>query len=185
MVNKELVERNLLLNPKYESEWIETAVKLICEYGWSEENLTEFNTSQIKIILKAEEYNKENQNAPININAFANPIYNATQMTIIMDALQHNISTDVITSVVSPDIPYIISHYVLQAASESKDMIKYVKGYAPEQVFEIYAGLHNNLDVSVYDDATIEAPMMGLIRHALELGKTVEINKETLELIIK
>ena len=43
-------------------------------------------------------------------------------------------------------------------------------GYDRDQFYEIFCGLHNKVDVSVYAIPTIPAKVMGLMRHGLEIG---------------
>ena len=98
---------------------------------------------------------------------------------------QNKIAVNILKTMISKDIPYAVSNYAVQGTIEDKDMLKYVHGYDPDQVYEIYAGLHNGLDVSDYDDASISSNIMGLIRHAKELGLSVNFDSDKKEIIIK
>ena len=180
-MDKKIIESRLLRNPKYSSAWVETAAKILTSSNtFTEEKLAEFNAEQLEIINAAIEYNeKAAEDARASIMDIANPELNATQMRLILAGQQNKIPIAFLKTVVSKDIPYATSNYIVQAAVDGYDMAKYVKGYNNDQVYEIYAGVHNNVDINVYDKPEINADIMGLVRHALEIDKAVSIDMES------
>lgn len=173
------LETRLLENPKYGSTWIELAVKILTGSNMlSEAKLAEFDAEQLDIINAAIEYNKKNEDKPIDITVLCDSKLNATQMKLIFAGQQNGIPDEALKTIVNAETPYATSNYVLQALIDGYDMIKYLKGYDHDQVYEIYAGLHNKIDVSSYDDPSIDATTMGIIRHGLEVGKKVEYDAE-------
>lgn len=173
------LETRLLQNPKYGSTWIDLAVKILTGSNMlSESKLAEFDAEQLDIINAAIEYNKKNEDKPIDITVICDKNLNATQMRLIFAGQQNNVPDNVLKTIVNSDTPYATSNYVLQALIDGYDMLKYLKGYDNDQVYEIYAGLHNKIDVSKYDNASIDAGTMGIIRHCLEVGKDVDYDAE-------
>jgi hypothetical protein len=79
------LETRLLENPKYGSTWIELAVKILTGSNMlSEAKLAEFDAEQLDIINAAIEYNKKNEDKPIDITVLCDSKLNATQMRLIL-----------------------------------------------------------------------------------------------------
>lgn len=184
-MDAKLLESKLLKNPMYGSTWIDLAVKILTGSNMlSESKLAEFDAEQLDIINAAIEYNKKNEDKPIDITILCDPKLNATQMRLIFAGQQNGVPDDILKNIVNPETPYATSNYILQALIDGYNMLKYVKGYDNDQVYEIYAGLHNKLDIGIYDNPNIDAKTMGIIRHALEVGKKVEYDIETKKITI-
>lgn len=180
-LNEKKVETELLRNPKYSSQWITSAAELIANYDYGREYLERYSADQLESILKAEKYNSSNKK--IDIIVMLNPLLNSTQMELIYAALCNDVPIDIITKAINKDIPYSVSNYVVQAWLDGADMIKYID-YDPDQVYEIYAGIHNGVDINKYDNKLISAELMGIIRHALECNFNAIYNFDTNEILI-
>lgn len=181
-----VLESQLIKNPKYSSGWIENASKIIANSDtFIEEELAKFDAEQLDVINAALDYNEKNKDDGVNVDAIANPELNATQMRLMFAGMQNKLSVSLLKKLISKNIPYAVSNYIVQAAIDGQDLSKYISGYEPDQVYEIYAGIHNGVDVSVYDDPHISAGMMGLMRHALELGLSASLDFNTSVLTIK
>lgn len=185
-MNEKVIESFLLRNSKYSSAWIKSATKILTSSDvFIEEELAKFDAEQLGIIVAALEFNEKNKDNTVDIASIANSELNATQMQLMFIGQQNKIAVNILKTMISKDIPYAVSNYAVQGTIEGKDMLKYVHGYDPDQVYEIYAGLHNGLDVSDYDDASISSNIMGLIRHAKELGLSVSFDSDKKEITIK
>lgn len=175
MKNDAIVTK-MLRNPKHSSEWINIASEIVADYDFTEEELTPFNTDQLKVILNsAKKYGAE------KTRNFAKPELNSTQMQIYFAGYDNNLDDEILQQFIKPEIPYNVSDYVVQAWIDGHDMRKYLD-YDPEQIYEIFAGFVNGIDVSKYDDKNINAVIMGLIRHALECG--FEVSEDDKSIII-
>lgn len=184
-MDTKIIESMLLKNPTYSSSWIENAAKLIANFGYDESDLTDFCSEQLELIVGAHDFNVKNPDNTVDVTYIANPKLNATQMRLMLAGQQNKISVEKLTELINENIPYAVSNYTVQAAIDGKDMSKYTHDYSPDQVYEIYAGITNGLDVSIYDKSDIDPATMGLIRHALEIGKTVDYVPETGLVVIK
>lgn len=172
--SRKACEAKLVIYPKYDSNWVQNAAKLMDEYKWTVEDLDKFNASQLDIIYNAEGYLKDIFITDYKLNDIANPELNSSQMNLMLAGWQNNIPVDVIAKFVSPEIPYEFSSYALQAYLEGNDMTAYINnGYDRDQFYEIFCGFHNKIDVNKYADPRINARVMGIMRHALEIGYNV------------
>lgn len=185
-MNEKVIESQLIKNPKYSSSWIKSAAKILASSDvFIEDELAKFDAEQLGIIVSAIEFNEKNKDNAVDIASIANPDLNATQMQLMFVGQQNKITVSALKTMVSKNIPYAVSNYVVQAAIEGKDMLKYLHGYEPDQVYEIYAGLHNGVDVSDYDNTCLSSSVMGLIRHAKELRMSMSYDYDKKELTIK
>lgn len=185
-MNEKVIESYLIRNPKYSSAWIKSATKILANSDiFIEEELAMFDAEQLGIIVAALEHNEKNKDGRVDISSIANSELNATQMQLMFIGQQNKIAVNILKTMISKDIPYAVSNYVIQGTIEGKDMLKYVHNYDPDQVYEIYAGLHNGIDVSNYDDASISSNIMGIIRHAKELGMNAAFDLNKKEITIK
>lgn len=192
-MTKSKTETILLNKPEYDSNWIKFATELIDEYDYYEKFLASYSANQLEVILKAEKYNKAKSETEkgIDITSLLYANLNATQMELRFTALKFGVPTEDVIKMINESIPYATSNYIVQAYLDGKgdELNKYIDynniKYDTEQIYEIYAGLHNNVDISIYADTDISAETMGIIRHALEVGvKSVKYNKETKKITI-
>jgi hypothetical protein len=96
--------------------------------------------------------------------------FNSSQIRVITEHLG-KIKWETITKYyLNSDIPYAVLHYILMGIANGFNMDKYIVGYAPDQINEIYLGLLQNLEVDLYDNPKLTATDMGFIRHALVVG---------------
>ena len=167
-MNEKELELELLNNAKYSSDWIKHAVHLMCKCGLTEEELNKFNSEQLEMLVSV--FTSAEQNSEININVFLNPSLNATQMQLLLNGYSYGLTTEQLTPYFNPYVPYIKSNWGIAALSEGFSIDEYINDYDKDQIYEIYAGKKDGIDVSVYDKVDIPAEMMAIARHALVLG---------------
>lgn len=168
-MNEEELKLVLLDNPKYSSGWIENAARLMCKCGLSETELSKYNTEQLQLIVSM--FNSAEQNPEIWIDGFLNPELNATQMQVLLTGYSNGLTTEQLRPYFNPEIPYVKSNWVIAGLSEGFDLTKYdINAYNKDQIYEIFAGHKDGIDVSIYDKVDISAEKMAIIRHALVLG---------------
>lgn len=174
-MNREL-EMKLLDDPKHSSGWIENAGRLIEKCGLTEEELSKFDTEQLQLIVSM--FTSAEANPEIDIDAFLNPELNSTQMQVLLTGYSNGLKTSQLKPYFDPSIPYIKSNWAIAALAEGNDITNYVlAGYDKDQLYEIYAGLKDGVDVSVYDCINLPAEKMAIAHHALRLGLNVSITK--------
>ena len=168
-MNEKIVERELLDNPKYSSGWIQNATHLICNCALSEAEIAKFDTEQLQLLVSM--FTSAQQNPDIWIEGFLNPELNATQMQILLTGYSHNLTTEQLKPYFDPKIPYVKSNWAITALAEGFDLSVYIESdYDKDQIYEIYAGKKEGIDISVYDCKLIPAEKMAIARHALVLG---------------
>ena len=178
MSEKEL-ELQLLDNPKYSSSWIKSAVHLMTKCNMKEEELIQYDAEQLQFIVSA--FNFAEQNNDVYIEGFLNPELNATQMQLLFKGYSNGLTTEQLKPYFNPDIPYIKTNWAITALSEGFDMTKYIEeDYNKDQIYEIYAGKKDNIDISIYDSIDIPAERMAIARHALVLGLKPQFDENKL-----
>lgn len=174
MNDKKSIEMKLIDNPKYSSNWVDVASKLISEYDLTEEELSKYNAQQLNIIMSA--FDQAKNNIGIYKEGFLNPKLNDTQMQIILTGYSHNLTTEQLKPYFNPEIPYIKSNWAVTALTEGFNIDEYVKnGFNKEQLYELYAGLKDGVDITTYDNINISAEKMAIAHHSLVLGLNVTI----------
>lgn len=168
-MNEKELEMKLLDNANYSSGWIQNATHLMCKCGLTENEVGMFDTEQLQLLVSM--FTSAEQNPEIWINGFLNPDLNATQMQILLTGYSHGLTTAQLKPYFNPEIPYIKSNWAITALAEGFDISNYIKeGYDKDQIYEIYAGMKDGIDISVYDKIDIPAEKMALARHAFVLG---------------
>lgn len=171
------LELKLSDNPKHSSGWIQNASKLIEECGFTEEELSKYDTEQLQLIVSM--FTSAKENSEIWIDGFLNPELNQTQMQILLTGYSHGLTTEQLKPYFDPSIPYAKSNWAVMALVEGHDLTNYlVNGYDRDQLYELYAGLKDGVDISVYDCKDLSAEKMSVAHHALALGLNVSITKE-------
>lgn len=171
------LESKLLDNPKYSSGWIQNAVHLITKCGLTEEELTQFDTEQLQLLVSM--FTSAEQNPEIWINGFLNPQLNATQMQLLITGYSHGLTTEQLKPYFNPEIPYVKINWAIAGLAEGFDLSHYIENdYDKDQIYEIYAGMKDGVDVNVYDSASIPAEKMAIARHALVLGLKPQFGQE-------
>ena len=175
-MDKKVLEMQLLDTAKYSSNWIENASHLMSECNLTEEELSEFNSEQLQILVSM--YTSAEQNKEIWINGFLNPKLNATQMQVLLTGYSHGLTTEQLKPYFNPNIPYIKSNWAITALAEGFDITSYIEdGFDKDQLYEIYAGLKDGIDVSAYNNKDITAEKMSIAHHALVLGLKVQFDE--------
>ena len=182
-------ESSLLANPKYSSNWISIAAKILGEFDdvVSLTSLTDFDAEQLEVIYDLEKYIRDNlssfTDSGSSLRTRFSSSYNATQLRLILTSYVKNVPTEIIDLFISPDIPYAKSNYLIQAYIDGSDMRDYID-FNHEQIYELYAGIVNGVDITVYNKKDIPAKKMGVIRHALEVGYTAVYDRENKKITI-
>lgn len=168
-MNEKELELYLLDNPKYSSEWIKNATQLMIRCGFAEEELSKFDSEQLQLIVSV--FTSAEQNPDIWIGGFLNPELNATQMQILLTGYSNGLTTQQLQPYFNPEIPYIKLNWYITGLIEGIDLTEYdIEEYNKDQIYEIYAGKKDGIDISIYDKSDIPATKMAIIRHALVLG---------------
>ena len=170
---------SLKKNPKLSQDWIDAASKLIDNHAWSCDDIISvcgYDADKVEVLLDYATQSAKN-NVALPFNDIFDPELNSTQMrlrSIAFSRLGSDRKDDIIACV-NTAIPCGSSNYLLQGVIDGLDMtIAMPFADDPEKVYEIYAGLKNNVDVTIYAQPGISAIEMGLMRHALEVGYYVE-----------
>lgn len=158
----------LLDNPKYSSDWIQHASHLMCKCGLTETELSRFNAEQLQMIVSV--FTSAEQNPNIWIGGFLNPALNASQMQVLITGYSHGLTTEQLSAYFNPNMPYVKSNWAITALVEGFDLTKYIDEYDKDQIYEIYAGMKDGIDISVYNRVDIPAELMAIARHAMVLG---------------
>jgi hypothetical protein len=170
IMNEKELEMQLLDNPKYSSTWVQNAAQLIAKCGLIEEELVKFDAEQLQMLVAMFTAAQEQENKTIWINGFLNPELNASQMQVLLTGYTHGLTTDQLKPYFNPEIPYVKSNWAITALVEGFDIADYIDDYNKDQIYEIYAGLKDGIDISLYNKADIPAEKMAIVRHALVLG---------------
>lgn len=175
MDQKKKIEMELLKNPKYSSGWIDNASHLITNCGLTEEEVSKFDTEQLQLIVSV--FTSAQNNNEIWIDGFLNPELNATQMQILLTGYSHGLTTEQLKPYFNPTISYIKSNWAVSALAEGFDMGPYIiNGYDEDQIYEIYSGKKDGVDISLYDCIKIPSEKMAIARHALNLGLEIHFD---------
>ena len=169
MTTEKELEMLLVDNPKYSSGWIQNATHLMLKCNLSEAEVAKFDTEQLQLIVSM--FTSAEQNPEIWIGGFLNPELNATQMQVLLTGYSHGLTTEQLSPYFNPEIPYVKSNWAIAALAEGFNMDKYIEcDYDKDQIYEIYAGIKDGVDITVYDQKDISAEKMAIARHALVLG---------------
>lgn len=167
-MNEKELELQLLDNPKHSSTWIQNAVSLMIKNDLlTEEELSKFDTEQLQMLTSM--FTAAEQNQDVWIDGFLNPDLNATQMQIILTGYNHGLTTEQLKPYFNPEIPYAKANWIITGLIEGFDLTGYGE-YNKDQLYEIYAGKKDGIDISVYDKIDIPAEKMAIARHAMVLG---------------
>ena len=169
MTTEKELELELLNNPKYSSSWIKNATHLMLKCNLREDEISKFDAEQLQLIVSM--FTSAENNPEIWIGGFLNPKLNATQMQILLTGYSHGLTTKQLQLYFNPDIPYVISNWAIAALSEGFNIDKYIENkFNKDQIYEIYAGIKDGVNVSLYDYIDISAEKMAIARHAMVLG---------------
>jgi hypothetical protein len=172
---KKSVQMELLKNPAHSSTWIDNASHLITKCGLTEAELSKFDTEQLQILVSV--FTSAETNPNIDINRFLNPELNQTQMQVILTGYSHGLTTEQLDKYFDPKIPYVASNWAITALCEGFDLTSYVNSeYDADQLYEIYCGMKEGIDISIYDCIEIPSEKMSVARHAMSLGLKVQFD---------
>ena len=173
---KNKLELKLLDNPKYSSEWINSASHLMTVCGLTEDECAMYDADQLEMLVSM--FTSAQSNKNIDINKFMNPQLNATQMQVIVTGYSHGLTSEDLDIFFDPSIPYAISNWAITALCDGYNLNRYVEeGFTKDQLYEIYAGLKDGVDVSLYDKVDMPPEKMAIIHHASVLGLKVEVGE--------
>lgn len=177
MMKEKELELILLKNPKYSSGWIQNAIPLMVNHNLTEEELVKYDAEQLQLIGSM--FGLAEQNEDVCISAFLNPELNATQMQLIFVGYSNNLTTEQLKPFFNPEITYVKANWYITALIEGFDLNDYdINAYDENQIYEIYAGKKDGVDVSLYNKIDIPAEKMALAHHALALGLKIEFDAD-------
>lgn len=185
MKTKKEVEEILLENPKYSSGWINIASKLISAGQLNEELAAKYSADKLAVFDDILNESKDKEGVDKLLELLLNPALNDTQMRVIYIAFQKGVPVETLEQYADPEIPYNKTNYILSAMAEDKVDLKEYIDFSADQIYEIFAGLKDEVDYKQYAKKCIPAEEMSLYRHALAIGKTVEYDLTTKVMTIK
>ena len=175
-MNEKALELKLLQNPNYSSGWIQNAVPLMAKYSLTEEQLVKYDVEQLQLITAM--FAEEEKGYDILVDEFLNPALNATQMQLLLTGYSKGLTTEQLRPFFNPEIPYVKSNWYITALIEGIDLTDYdINAYDMNQIYEIYAGKKDGVDVSVYNKVDVPAEKMAIAHHALAMGLKVQFDE--------
>ena len=178
MKNEQIIANRLLSNSKYSKEWIEQALWYILNNVSNEAFLSKFDAEQLKSI-------KEVIETPY-AQMLLNPEFNTTQTQLIVNVIKEGFRDDIIRTIADPEIPYQCMDYIAQGYLEGLSIpeIKDYKEFDPKQCYEILEGFRSGIHYTSYAYPNVPAPIMAMIRIALENGYSASYNIKSKSLTI-
>lgn len=170
----------LIQNPKYDSDWIGEAAKILSnkENIFTEDDLANFNALQLMVmneILSSGKSTEEIESV-LKILFIDNANLNATQMRLYWVGRKNGLTEDVMNKFLDPEIPYAKSNYAIQAITEGfTGIIEYLDHFDASQIAEIYTGMKDGIDYKIYAKPQYTAEFMNFIRHAIMTGINLQI----------
>ena len=168
------------------NEWFGLIADLNDEYNLTNEEINILRTVPHDILAYAKAYIKYFDNNFIELrNFFMNYNFNSSQLQIIIKAVDESngrLSLENICEVVNYKVPYNIMNWILSGLSDGMNEFnnrKYLE-YDVDQLGVLYSAFKEGTDFSDYDDPSIDANTMNLVRIARSMGKTVEIKEGVL-----
>ena len=179
--SKEYIKDVLDLNPAYDAGWVDAASEILSENpDYNEEYLAKFTAEKLMILKQA----LNSYKSDIEFLNLLKPELNVTQLQIIMTAKNNNVENRWISVLSNPNISYQKGNYIAQGMVNGYNMfdILDVNQFDADQIYEIFAGIESKIDYKRYLNKNYPAEIMGIIRHALQLG--LDINITNNELIV-
>lgn len=167
----------MIENPAYSLEWINAAKDLMDKHGWNEDEIFEIcgtDAYKVEVLLDYQDYCvKTNTALPFEfIFKEGNP--NATQMRLRFLGCCRNIPVEDMKEIGAAVVPSQSMNYLMQGIVDGFDMKPYI-GFDHDQIAEIYSGMKSKIDYNKYANKNVPAEMMGIVRHALEMGLNAQI----------
>ena len=183
----EMVKDELLKNPEYDNEWVESASVLISKYDVSISDIDKFCAAQLQMLVEAF------KQCPSDAEWFTNKLIesnlNTTQMAILIMAKTEDAPDDVIKYYMDrKDIPFSKMNYCVKAEIDGLPIHELINidEFDTDQIYEIYAGFMENVNYKSYAKSFISAKVMNTIRTALMNGANeYKLNKDTLTILYK
>ena len=166
----EMVKDELLKNPEYDNEWVESASVLMSKYNVSISDIDKFCAAQLQMLVEAF---KQCSDAEWFINKLIKSNLNTTQMAILIMAKTQNASDDVIKYYMDrKDIPFTKMNYCVKAEIDGLPIHELIdiNEFDADQIYEIYAGFMENIDYKSYAKPYISAKNMNTIKTGLMNG---------------
>ena len=188
-MTKEQIISKLMLNPKYDSAWIDKASDLIATNSYIESYLAQFSADQLNIlsqvIAKYGNMSAEPDDAFVEI--MSNAELNLSQMQILLTAKNAGVETDKLSRIASHHIPYGVMNYLAQAMIDGLNLAEEITitRFNIDQIYEIVAGFHAGVDYKCYADSNIPAECMAVIRAGLEAGYDVSYIMNTKKIVFE
>ena len=177
--SKEYIKDILDRNPAYDAGWVDAASDILsANPDYNEDYLAKFTAEKLMILKQA----LESYKADIEFLNLIKPELNVTQLQILMTAKSNNVDNKWLSVLSNPAIAYQKANYIAQGMVNGYNMadIIDITQFDSDQIYEIFAGIESNVDYNKYLDKKYPAEIMGIIRHALQLGLSIDVTNDEL-----
>ena len=182
MKNQEEWQLELIENPKYTSDWINEASKILAneKNKFNEENLSYFDALELNVMNDILDSDYNDIESVLNTLFIENNGLNATQMKLYWTGIYKGLLAGKMKKFLDPSIPYAKSNYAIQALLDGYDeILDYIDDYNPSQIAEIYSGMKDGINYKLYAKPELSSDVMNLVRHALcveDAHTTINLN---------
>ena len=190
---KEEAILHLMKNSWYDSDWVNIAADLLSQPmlnvdgslgEFKEIDLARLNAKQLSIVSDAVTANKNLKDSgverliPIKDMIFAG--LNATQMEILKIAFaKEELSEEqhyILRGMIDKNISYAKLNFLVRGVVDGfTEITNYHDDFDAAQLAEIYSGWKDEIDYKIYAKPKISGDDMALLRHALVIGKHVNV----------
>lgn len=180
--DEQLMQLELIKNPKYDSDWIAQAAKILVHDGVTvtTADLEELSTPQLALYNEILGFDdKEKATKALNTLFVEHKDLNATQMRLYWIGITKGLTEEIMERFLDPTIPYAKSNFAIEAICKGfTGITEYLDGFDANQVAEIYAGMQDGIDYKSYARPEFPSDLMNLIRHAMCTGYELTISHE-------
>lgn len=183
----ESVASELATNPKYDAGWVDEVSHILSEYeGYYEHDFNIFSAEQVSLIYQALKLHSDDKEF---MDLLMDRHLNITQMQIVLSAKTKGVKNEWLDKLANGALHYSKGNYISQGMVDGFNMFDIIDPYEydADQVYEIFAGIKSGVDYKKYLDKDISSELMGIIRHALQLGLdiSVDVRNDDFRLVIK
>lgn len=179
--NKKEALKTMLMDASLTSDWIDATAKVFETFKVSDHSILDFKAftgTQVGMMIELARY-LDNDIDKTFVWMQQMP-YNDTQLQLILKVLKAGVPIEKLYNLVDPSVPYAVMNYIFAGIVDGYNQLedpKYLE-YDQDQLCEIYSGLKDGIDISLFDNKSIPSEKMAIIRHAITIGLKVEIGDE-------
>ena len=182
-MTKEDYMNHFIQNPKYSSPWVEIAATVITEFPEQvdEEFCAKYNNDQLRVIYDMLKYNATATEHTIDLDIYARPEFNDTQMHLFLSAFQQAQGDfeEMLQKIADPKYTYEKINYIVVGLIDGLDLSDHIDDFNGQQLAAIYSGFKDGIDITKYDDCRISADMMNIMRCCMIWGHDISYDLET------